>query len=122
MRDYRDYVQAVVDWGAELGIDPAHVEYLMFADAPAAEPTSQWAGTIPAGERKLASAGPAWLDAVTADEATVLEALDDTADAFAALPESLDPHDADDFEQGVRQLRRIVLVRRGFTSEATSDG
>jgi hypothetical protein len=39
-------VETVVAWSVDLGIDPAHVEYLMFADAVTTEPTSQCAGTI----------------------------------------------------------------------------
>jgi hypothetical protein len=120
VRDYRDYVEAVVAWAAELGAEPAQVEYLMFADALTTEPTSQWAGTIPAGDRQRASASTGLLD-VTADEATVLAALEDTADAFAALPEGADPHDAEDFERGLRQLRRIVLARRSTSPNATPD-
>jgi hypothetical protein len=40
------HVETVVAWSVDLGIDPAHVEYLMFADAVTTEPTSQCAGTI----------------------------------------------------------------------------
>jgi hypothetical protein len=42
---------------------------------------------------------------------TVLDALDDTEEAFATLPAAADPHDAEDFERGLRQLRRVVLSR-----------
>lgn len=49
-----------------------------------------------------------WL---TPEEVAVLEALDDAADAFAALPQSAFAADDDDFDLGVRQLRRIVLAR-----------
>jgi hypothetical protein len=118
VRDYRAYVQTVVAWGAELGIDPAHVEYLMFADALATEPASQWAGAVPAGNRQSALASAASLDPVTADEAAVLEALNEAAEAFAALPEGADLHDAEDFEQGLRQLRRIVLAGRRITRDS----
>lgn len=107
--DYRAYVAAVVAWAAELGVEPADVEYVMFADAAASDPTSQWS------ERAFATGGsveplPVLMAQLKPEGAAVLEALDDAADAFAELPDS-SAADGEDFERAVRQLRRIVLAR-----------
>jgi hypothetical protein len=47
----------------------------------------------------------------------ILEAFDDAGDAFAALP-GTSTADVDDFERGLRQLRRTVLARNSVESEA----
>ena len=104
--DYRSYVHAVMAWAVELDISAPEVEYLMFADEIAADPQTQWATTS-------ASIAPVEVNrtADSPDTLAVLEALTEAADAFAALPPGGDPTDADDFDLGLRQLRRIVLSR-----------
>ncbi|MFF5076245.1 hypothetical protein ACFY36_04290 [Actinoplanes sp. NPDC000266] len=42
--------------------------------------------------------------------ASVLEAIEDAAAAFAALTD-VSPVDVDDFERGIRQLKRILFTR-----------
>ena len=102
--DYHDYVETVAAWASDLGCDPSEIEYLMFAGAASSDSTSQWS------EPAFAAAPEA--PSLSREEAAVLEALDDAADAFAALPLSATTADGDDFERAVRQLRRIVLTRR----------
>jgi hypothetical protein len=41
----------------------------------------------------------------------VLAALAEAADAFEALSGDVSPEDAEDFERGLRALRRIVIAR-----------
>lgn len=41
----------------------------------------------------------------------MLQALDDAADAFAALPPGPSSFDSEEFERGIGELRRIVLAR-----------
>jgi len=48
------------------------------------------------------------------DAQAVLAALDDVADAFEALPGNVSAEDAEDFERGLRSLRRIVIARSGL--------
>jgi hypothetical protein len=50
-----------------------------------------------------------------------LESLDEALAAFAALPGPSSPADIEDFERGIRQLRRIVLTRNRTTSFAPLD-
>lgn len=107
--DYRDYVETVTAWASELGCGVSEAEYLMFAAAASSDATSQW--SEPAFAR-ADEASPTSAPLLTPDESAVLEALDDAADAFAALPVSAIAADGDDFDQAVRQLRRIVLARR----------
>jgi len=106
---YREYVETVTSWASELGCDAVDLEFLMFAAAASSDSTSQWAepSFATVGETPLAAAS-----SLTAEEVAVLEALDDAADTFAALPVSAIAADDDDFDLGVRQLRRIVLARR----------
>jgi hypothetical protein len=104
---YRSYVQTITKWASDLQISPADAEYLIFATEATADPTSQWAepAFIPDGTtRPTAGHEPA------PEQLAVLEALDDAAEAFAAMPNNPES-DIDDFEYGLRQLRRIVLGR-----------
>ncbi|MEV1143473.1 hypothetical protein [Micromonospora sp. NPDC049799] len=94
VKDYRRYLCLVTTWGRELNLRPDEVEYLMFADDGWQQVTA----------REVSE---------ESDEFAVLDALDEAAAAFAALPGDIQPNDVDDFELGVRQLRRIVLAR-GF--------
>jgi hypothetical protein len=106
--DYRDYVETVAAWASELGCDPSEIEFLMFAAAASSDSTSQWYEPAVAAAQEA----PPTSASLSREEAAVLEALDDAADAFAALPLSATTVDGDDFERAVRQLRRIVLARR----------
>ena len=99
LRDYQAYVEYVTTWAEELSIKPADVEWLIFDAAANADPASHWGSNK---GREQPSSG---------DEA-VLDALDDAAEAFAALEPSPSDADAADFEFGTRVLRRIVLARR----------
>ncbi|MFJ6154546.1 8-oxoguanine DNA glycosylase OGG fold protein [Micromonospora profundi] len=90
--DYRRYLCLVTDWSRELDLKPDELEYLMFAD----DGSQQIAAEMVSGNF---------------DEVAVLDALDEAATAFAELPGGTDLYDLDDFERGVRQLRRIVLAR-----------
>jgi len=107
--DYRAYVTTVCAWGVELGLPPPDVEMLIFTLAVAALPASQWsqpdllAASPPPQQSPYESAEPEARD--------VLDALDEAGEAFAALAASLPARDVDDFERGLRQLRRIVLTR-----------
>jgi hypothetical protein len=107
--DYRDYVETVAAWASDLGCDPSEIEYLMFAGAAASDSTSQWSEPVFAAAVEAPTLASASL---SREEAAVLEALDDAADAFAGLPLSATTADGDDFERAIRQLRRIVLARR----------
>ncbi|MCW3817873.1 hypothetical protein ONA91_25825 [Micromonospora sp. DR5-3] len=95
VEDYRRYLCLVTKWARELELRPDEVEYLMFADDGSQQTTPEEVSE-------------------ESDEFAVLDALDEAAAAFAALPGDIDPNDVEDFERGVRQLRRIVLAR-GFT-------
>jgi len=106
---YREYVETVTSWASELGCDASDLEFLMFAAAASSDSTSQWAGPSFA---TVGETPPAAVSSLTLEEVAVLEALDDAAEAFAALPVSAMAADDDDFDLGVRQLRRIVLARR----------
>ena len=106
--DYASYVGAVVTWATELDLDAGDVELLMFTDMASLDPTSQWSEL----ESSKPAAPAAGLGGVmTAEAAGVLDALNDAAEAFAALPGATPATDADDFERGLRLLRRIVLAR-----------
>ncbi|MEU8166945.1 hypothetical protein [Micromonospora sp. NPDC049004] len=94
VEDYRRYLCLVSTWARELKLRPDEVEYLMFADDGSQQVTAQEVSE-------------------ESDEFAVLDALDEAAATFAALPRDIHPNDVDDFELGVRQLRRIVLAR-GF--------
>ncbi len=107
---YEEYVQTASAWASELGLQPAEVEYLMFNDRVSADPMSQWAPTAGGVIVSPPPPDPAERQAPTAEVTPVLEALEEAADAFAELPIEADPHAAEDFERGLRQLRRIVLV------------
>jgi hypothetical protein len=106
--DYRNYLQLAAAWATDLGLPPETVEYLMFDDAARDEPGSPWASQQTGPDRA----------ATPEDEemASVLESLDEALAAFAALPGLSSPADIEDFERGIRQLRRIVLARDRITS------
>jgi hypothetical protein len=97
------HLNLATEWAAELGIAPPEVEYLMFADAAAEEPGSQWAATR--------------LTTTTTNRPTdegisaLLDALDEAATAFTALPGDANAAELDHFDRTLRHLRRIVLTR-----------
>lgn len=98
--DYTAYVDAVTAWAGELEITPADVEWLMFRSAANADPASLWREEL-------------GVVAESSDGAqSVLDALEDAADAFAALEPAPSDVEAADFDAGARMLRRIVLARR----------
>jgi hypothetical protein len=107
--DYRAYVDTACAWAAELDVEPADVELLMFALADASRQGSQWAQP-----ELLGGPRPPHPDAEEVEPGVqdVLEALDDAEVAFAALAGTTGTEDAEDFARGVRQLRRIVVSRR----------
>ncbi len=105
--DYRDYVENVAVWASELNCAPSDLEYLMFGSAVSSDPTSQWF-EMPSAAIEPRATSPSSL---STEEMAVLEALHDAADAFSALPLSAPSADAEDFDRGIRQLRRIVLAR-----------
>jgi hypothetical protein len=112
--DYRRYVEMVTRWAAGLGASsPSQVEYLMFADAASGRSPNQWSDVPWLSEGAL-SRDLAGKDVQPAEVTDVLEALDEAAELFAALPASQVPADVDDFEHGIWQLRRIVLARTGL--------
>ena len=115
--DYERYVRAVTGWAAELGIAPGEVEYLIFSDAAAQKSGSQWADGNLEGEPSSPSTR-AELVVGRSEYEAVLDALDEAAEAFAALPGGVGREDIDDFERGMRQLKRIVLARVAPPREA----
>jgi hypothetical protein len=98
----------VCAWAFELGIEPADVEMLMFTQA-ASSRSSQW--SQPELLEDAQPPGPA-VEAVDPDVHEVLAALDEAAEAFSELAGLTAAEDADDFERGLRHLRRIVIARR----------
>jgi hypothetical protein len=104
--DYREYVHTAIEWAFELGCAPADVEYLMFADAASLNPNGQWASPNSTGDSAVGGQSPG--DA-RPDVMAVLDALDEAAEAFAALPATATPSDTADFERGLQLLRQIVL-------------
>ncbi len=112
-RDYGRYLDTATTWARELDTNPDTVEYLMFSDSLKEQPESRPFALRPSGSPDDKSDQE--------ETTTVLEALDDAANAFAALPGTT-PADVDDFERGLRQLRRIVLVLRngGASTAATA--
>jgi len=88
-----------VAWAGELQMRPADVELLMFRSAANADPTSRWRQE------------PDAVEGLSDGDRTVLDALEDAADAFAALEPTPSDVEAVDFEMGSRMLRRIVLAR-----------
>jgi hypothetical protein len=104
--DYGSYVRTVSEWATELGVAPADAEMLMFALA-VNDRSSRWS------QPDLFMAPPAPVDdTVDGRGRDVLDALDEAAEAFAALPGVTTADDVEDFCRGLRQLRRIVLARR----------
>ncbi|HET9138759.1 hypothetical protein [Actinophytocola sp.] len=98
----------------------------MFADAATRQRGSQWAdqphtSATPDTPRAVQAGAPPDLQPVAQDDvdekAAVLTALDEALDAFAALPGPVDTDDLEDFERGIRQLRRIVLSRAASTPD-----
>lgn len=118
--DYRRYVGTLEAWAGELELAEADVEMLIFTLAVASNRTSQWAQ--PAGEWSITLASDVSPQTAVPDQVAVLEALDEAEEAFAALPASSDPEDADDFARGLRQLRRIVLARRAIDGDPAEPG
>jgi hypothetical protein len=104
---YRQYVRSVTAWATHLRISPADTESLIFRDATAADSAGQWHDATFTN----APPTPEQPSALSADDVAVLDALGEAADAFAARP-STSPHDTEDFECGVRALRRIILAPR----------
>ncbi|MEU2666812.1 hypothetical protein [Micromonospora sp. NPDC007220] len=100
---YRRYLALLSGWADELGVTPEQVEQLIFADAASQQPGSPWGSPLATADDKA--------DAACAESA-VLDALDEALAAYAELNEGVGPSDIEDFEFGVRQLRRIVLARR----------
>jgi hypothetical protein len=111
VNDYRDYVDAVCDWGKQLEIDASDVEMLIFTLAATSIRSRQWREPEILGTAEEGSSDEVSLP----DIREVLDALDDVEDAFAALP-GLAPEDTDDFSRGLRQLRRIVLASRAIAT------
>jgi hypothetical protein len=102
--DYTRYLHMVSAWADQLGIAPDDVEYLMFSDTLSQEPgRSPWASPP-------ASTAAALITSDNDGTASILEAIEDAAAAFAALTD-VSPVDVDDFERGIRQLKRILLTR-----------
>ncbi|TCC27820.1 hypothetical protein [Kribbella speibonae] len=99
--DYQRYCDLVVHWSDQLTEPAGTVEYLMFASGLGT--ASQWTDS-----REHATRPP--LNS-NADANAVLAALDEAADAFEALTEDVTPEDAEDFERGLRALKRIVVAR-----------
>jgi len=104
IEDYQRYCDLVMHWSKQLAESAGTVEYLIFASGIGA--ASQWAGprerTKPPTVRS------------DSDARAVLAALDDVADAFEALSGDVSAEDAEDFERGLRSLRRIVIARAGL--------
>jgi hypothetical protein len=113
--DYRRYVDTVLDWANTLDLSPADVEYLMFASEASSDRMSQWGQTIfaslPSTPDRTTRATEDTEVVPISDESVVLAALSEAADLFSELSD-ITAADSDDFERGVRQLRRIVLSRR----------
>jgi hypothetical protein len=101
--EYRRYCSLVSDWSTQLQEAASAVEYLMFASGIGT--SSQWAEPILTGSLQST------ISTVDGDIAAVLDALDEAAEAFEALPGGVTTEDADDFERGLRALRRIVIAR-----------
>lgn len=106
--DYRSYVDTVCGWADELGIEAGDAEMLMFRLA-ASRGSGQWS-------EPATLADPESQDPVSAsadeDGHGVLDALDEAAAAFAEFAGTTATEDADDFERGLRHLRRIVIARQ----------
>ncbi|SDZ44413.1 hypothetical protein SAMN05421684_5105 [Asanoa ishikariensis] len=94
--DYDRYLRMACSWAEVLGIAAGDVEYLMFSDALVDEPG------------RTAALADGSLD--DPEDGAVLTAIEEAAVAFAALAD-VSPADVDDFERGIRQLKRIVLAR-----------
>jgi hypothetical protein len=108
--DYRDYVDTVCTWAAELDMAPGNLEMLVFQLAANADPQSLWSAPELFASRP--SATPlALTDGDPEDVATLLGILDEAEVMFSALNGTPDPEDVADFERGVRDLKRIVLAR-----------
>ncbi|MEO6700536.1 MAG: hypothetical protein ABI140_18310 [Jatrophihabitantaceae bacterium] len=107
--DYRAYVEAMIAWATEIGIAPHEVEQLIFQNEAARDPRSQWA--LPPATQEISTIGisaPAASDGEAVD-IDVLEVLELTSEAFAALPH-MRPEDRQDAEAHLRHLRRIAVV------------
>jgi hypothetical protein len=101
--DYKRYCDLVVQWSDQLAEPAGTVEYLMFASGIGT--ASQWADSSDRVSRPTPTS--------SSDTTAVLAALDDAADAFEALTGDITPEDAEDFERGLRALKRIIIARTG---------
>lgn len=111
--DYRLYVEKVSCWAEQLSSEGSpvtadDVEYLIFTDAADPGPGCPWPAPGEGGRAMDRVAD----DAPSPGHGDVIDALDEALEVFTALPPGLDPEDVDDFERGIRQLRRIVTARR----------
>jgi len=93
VEDYRRYCDLVSAWSTQLQEPSATVEYLMFASGMRI--ANQWA------DPKVTVSGVA----------AVLEALDQAAEAFEAIPGPASVQDEGAFREGVRALRQLALAR-----------
>jgi hypothetical protein len=105
---YRDYVNTLCAWSTQLDVAPGDVEMLMFRLQAAGDPamlspqSGQVVGAAPAAEQTAFG--------ISEEAQALLDVLGEAGEQFATLPGG-DPHDLEDFEYGLRHLRRIVLAR-----------
>ena len=108
--DYREYVDTVCTWAAELGIEPGNLEMIVFQLAANADPQSLWSAP-----ELFASISPENSVSVPGDvphsASALLEMLDDAASMFASNASKTEVADVADFERGIRDLKRIILTR-----------
>ncbi len=103
--DYRSYVDTACAWADELGIEAGDAEMLMFRRA-ASMRSGQWSEPdIPAATQPQRPV----VATIDEDGHEVLVALDEAAAAFAELASTTAAEDAEDFERGLRHLRRGVF-------------
>ncbi|GAA3284082.1 hypothetical protein GCM10020218_041700 [Dactylosporangium vinaceum] len=100
---YERYVRTVVHWAAQLSLELGEVEFLMFDD----ELHRGNDNTTRRADLRGFTIEPS----TGAECQAVLDALDEAVDAFAAMMDGAEGHDHEDFDRGIRQLRRIVVAR-----------
>jgi hypothetical protein len=93
VQEYSEYARTIRAWAGDLGIGVGDVEYLMFTDTEESR----------LDQRETAD------DTTTRQD--VLSALEAAVESFTMLPDDDDLGDTEDFERGIRALRRIVLAR-----------